>query len=522
MQSLQTLALILVSASVLGLILNRFKISPVLAYLLAGLLGVYLNVNYEGEIFQFLDFLALNLISFEIGATLEISRLKTLFIRSSVIVFIETISAISIILTLGFLLRLNILESIFLGLIAADTSTSIAFKLSQGKLDEKDRELILSVSSLEDVLSFLALAAISASRDIGSLIVDLPIATISSLILGYFISRYLIKPTLNFSNESIILSAITAVFLFNLISNELDIPNTYGSFLLGLSAALTLKNTVKVTNLLMPIRELSLIFFFIVAGSYLKIGNSLLIFLPISILLIIVKYLSFSIATWMTGSEFLRAFRLGLFMTPISEFGIIISLDAINQGFNILPVYDISTLVVAFSSTVSSIIINSEKRILKGISKIYFKSTFLQNVDRIVKSNSFSRKTQFNFEYVKPIIVTIGIVTSLYTVLVSLKTYLPFLLSFTAPIITAFSILFILFLWKDSIEKVNTEGKIKEILKILSIMISIPVSLILISMLVSFLGFSFISILALFISILVLLLLYRRIERIVREIENII
>ncbi len=183
MQSLQTLALILVSASMLGLVLNRFKISPVLAYLLAGLLGVYLGVNYEGEIFQFLNFLALNLISFEIGATLEVSRLKILFIRSSVIVFIETISAISI-LTLGFLLRLNILESIFLGLIAADTSTSIAFKLSQGKIDDKDRELILSVSSLEDVLSFLALAAISASRDIGSLIVDLPIATISSLILG--------------------------------------------------------------------------------------------------------------------------------------------------------------------------------------------------------------------------------------------------------------------------------------------------------------------------------------------------
>jgi Kef-type K+ transport system membrane component KefB len=428
----------------------------------------------------------------------------------------------SIILALGFLLRLNILESIFLGLIAADTSTSIAFKLSQGKIDDKDRELILSVSSLEDVLSFLALAAISASREIGSLIINLPLATVSSLVLGYFISRYLIRPTLNFSNETIILSAIAAVFLFNLISSELNIPNTYGSFLLGLSAALTLKNTAKITNLLMPIRELSLIFFFIVAGSYLEIGYSLLIFLPISLLLIIVKYLSFSIATWITGSEFLRAFRLGLFMTPISEFGIVISLDAINQGFNILPVFDISTLVVTISSTVSSIIINFEKRILKEISKIYFKSAFLQNVDKVVKSNSFLSRSQFNFGYIKPIMITLGIITSLYTVLVLLKAYLPFLLGFTAPLITAFSIIFILLLWKDSVEKVNSKREIKEILTILSIMLSIPLSLILISILVSFLGFSFISILALFISILILLFLYRRIERIVRDIENII
>jgi Kef-type K+ transport systems, membrane components len=230
------LTLTLVIATFSGLVLRRLRISPVPAYLVSGLIGELLGLNYNNPEFQFISFLAVNLLSFEMGVSVNLIDLKKMFRRALFIVIIEFLIVYIVISTVGLAIKLSLTQTLLLTVIGFNTSTSITFKLGEGKLDKNDFKLILSVASLEDTLAFVALGIIT-SGDVN--IFNLLITSLSSLALGYVVSKVLINPTLQYakSEESVILSSVASVFLFNLLSSILSLPSTLANFLLGIGTS---------------------------------------------------------------------------------------------------------------------------------------------------------------------------------------------------------------------------------------------------------------------------------------------
>jgi len=378
------LTLTLVIATFSGLVLRRLRISPVLAYLVSGLIGELLGLNYNNPEFQFISFLAVNLLSFEMGVSVNLIDLKKMFRRALFIVIIEFLIVYIVISIIGLAIKLSLTQTLLLTVIGFNTSTSIAFKLGEGKLDKNDFKLILSVASLEDTLAFVALGIIT-SGDVN--IFNLLITSLSSLALGYVVSKVLINPTLQYakSEESVILSSVASVFLFNLLSSILSLPSTLANFLLGIGTSYASTDPEKIIRYMKPLVDFTLIFFFFIAGSYLKISGFILYYILISIILVLTKLFAFSTAYWFSGVDFLRAYGTGLFMTSLSEFGIVISLTALQLGLPVTIIYNISTVLVAVSSTIASVLTSRNQIVLKTISKMYLRLR-LDKFDSLVKN----------------------------------------------------------------------------------------------------------------------------------------
>ncbi|MDT7875515.1 MAG: cation:proton antiporter [Sulfolobaceae archaeon] len=512
------LTLMLVFATITGLILRRFGISPVLAYLISGILGESLGLNYNNPEFQFISFLATNLLSFEMGMSVNLLDLKTIFKRASIIVLLEFSIVFMFANLLALFLRLSILEILLLTVVGFDTSTSIAFKLSEKSLDPNDFKLIISVSSLEDALAFIALSYITSSQ---TNILNLILTSLVSLIIGYLISKMLITPTLKYGDESIILSSVASVFIFNILSQIVNLPSSLENFLLGVGASYALKNPEKVISLIRPLVDFTLIFFFFIAGSYVKISGFAIYYTLLSIILIFAKYIAFSIGYWFSLGDFIRAFRTGLFMTPLSEFGIVISLTALQNGLPVLPVYNISTILVAVSSAVASIITNKQRRLLKMMSLIYNKFN-VSKIDLIIhKTMNLTIKTPDLFKALLRFILLSVIATTTPIILIELL--LTFSKLFALLIISLIILIpLIEYILMDSTLKRIPDNEYKFVISFLLFLIFFLVTIdyeITIIKIISSISLEVI-ITSLAISLLVIILFFNKIREIISDIDK--
>ncbi len=387
------ISVVLLSTLLLAFLLTRLKISPVIAYLLGGVFATtYLGLSFNSSYFSILNFLALNLLAFEIGASFDISRARELFRRALSISLVELILITLLSYYFGlYLLHLGPLLSLFLVMASIDTSTSILYKIAGNKLDKNTKDLLIAVASIEDIeVFFLYSVAVAINGSFNPLrIVSVVAEVLIAGLIIYIFAKYFIAGlsifTLNsVEDESIlILFPIALVFLFEYISSVTSIPTTLTMILAGLAFS-SISESERVLKLTSPVREFALIFFFLSVGSYLKVSTSILTFVIFSILILLIKYISFSTASWITGTTFVKAFTNGLYMLPISEFGIIVSLEALNRGINVYVVYYISVVVVLLSSTVGSIIATRVSTFGKLVSMIYSRSYFLRQLDSAI------------------------------------------------------------------------------------------------------------------------------------------
>jgi Kef-type K+ transport system membrane component KefB len=163
------------------------KLSPVLAYLLAGFLGKYLGFSYPTDLFDFLTLLATGLVSFEIGASLDVKNLQSIARRVTLTVIIETSIVMATVFIISRLLDISLIQTVMIGIIGIDSSTSIVYKLSEKRIDPKDRSFMLAVSSLEDVMVFVLFASL-----LGQSVIYTLFFSMASLLIGIGLSRYFI------------------------------------------------------------------------------------------------------------------------------------------------------------------------------------------------------------------------------------------------------------------------------------------------------------------------------------------
>ncbi|MGC9105257.1 MAG: cation:proton antiporter, partial [Thermoprotei archaeon] len=89
MEVLELFTLALVVATISGVALQYFRVSPVIAYILAGALLNFFGVDLNSQVFQFLATLAVQLLAFRIGLTFDASTVRQVFGRASIIVLVE-------------------------------------------------------------------------------------------------------------------------------------------------------------------------------------------------------------------------------------------------------------------------------------------------------------------------------------------------------------------------------------------------------------------------------------------------
>jgi len=355
------------------MILRRAGFSTVVGYILGGILGSLIGAPVE--VSPLIAQLGLILLGFEIGA--EIGGRKALgSFRQALIIEIISMSLIYILTGLvSAILRLGFIGHILLFLIAINTSTGILYKVIHGRVGEDVRSLLLAASVIEDTVAISGLAVFIAVKDIANSIdLILSIGKVGFLaVIAFLIGVYAFKMLgRRLSDlEMLPIIAISAALAYYVTFGIIGVSQLLGTFIAGFALARAVDLGRAITQL-GGLRELGLLLYFSSLGGVIpQLGGGELLIIPALIALVmivvIIKFVAFSTALWMLGLERHESIKAALYMTSISELGIIISSQAYESKLIGSSYVMLATYVVLISAIISSIAVKFENTVVMGI-----------------------------------------------------------------------------------------------------------------------------------------------------------
>jgi Kef-type K+ transport system membrane component KefB len=375
----------LVAAAVCGILARRLGFSVIAGYILGGVIvGPALHlVNPESTLLTFLSELGVILISFEIGLVVKLDFLSRGGLKSGGIVVVEVIIVSLLTLFFGTVLDFSWGETLVLIFMAMNTSTAITFKMleERGGNDPGTREIILGVGAFEDIIAIVGLSVFpvlaAAGRPSVGNIFQLLIGILLSVIFMVYLGLRLLKRPLQWAagkeSEIFLALSLAVVLSYAYIGVLSGLSTAFGAFIAGLVVS-NLGVQEVVEEKLRSLRDLSSLIFFSSIGASLPVVEDpalITIAIVISLFVVFVKFVGFSISSWVMGIKLEQAFRLGLYMLAISEFGVILARNAFDSGFASEGLYLISVIALAGSAVMSSGLIMFEMTLPDRLASVF-------------------------------------------------------------------------------------------------------------------------------------------------------
>jgi Kef-type K+ transport system membrane component KefB len=243
------IALILLSTKLLGLFSRRMKLPQVVGALLAGLIlgpGV-LNVLQETDFIKQAAELGVIVLMFTAGLETNVGELK----RSGKACFLIAICGFLLSIAVGFAVSVlflggsteNLLRNIFIGVIIASTSVSIAVETLKefNKLDTHAGSAILGAALIDDIIGIVSLTIITSfsGEDVSVLFVSLRILLyfVFLAVGGYLIYKLFVALTKRYEHDMrrfVIFSFVLCLGMAYISERFFGIADITGAYFAGL------------------------------------------------------------------------------------------------------------------------------------------------------------------------------------------------------------------------------------------------------------------------------------------------
>ncbi len=393
-----SLALIIVAATILGILAKKTGQPTVIAYIVAGLLlgPVGLNMTSETGLTQLLSELGLVFLLFLIGLEINIDEVKEV-LKPTLLIGMAQMTLTS---AVGFLAALALgfsqIESLLIGAAVMFSSTALVVKLLADR-DENSTlpgRLDIGILLVQDVVVILMLALISVgSTNIAQVALRLVevFALIAAIgLLSFFSSQYLLPRILKHisDNESaFFIHGVTWAFLFITAANRFNLSMEIGAFIAGIGLA-QLPYSRELQERVRPLTDLFMAIFFINFGLNIVPGqlsayfweailfSGLIMVAKFGILFFLIDRLKFTPETSFTAS---------MNMTQISEFGLILGSLAVSENL-------ISGEITGFLSLLAIITMGLSSYLIRFRDNIYERS------ERILQRFESEEKTDIEVE----------------------------------------------------------------------------------------------------------------------------
>ncbi len=342
MEDLQALfpVIILLLLGILAIAIMRpIKMSPIVGYLLAGMLigGHGLGLIEESETTHLLAELGVVFLLFDIGLHFSIGHMWDA--RKDILVLgpVQMTLCAGGLGLIAWLLGINTEVSIIIGATLALSSTAVA---AQILADSEQQHCPIAVSStavliFQDICAiFLLILAGSLGNDeisLGSVISEAAFKALLAFIAAIFIGRYLIGPLFNLIAKSKDHEIFTATALLIVLATAaatglLGLSLTLGAFLAGMIISETPYRHVIQTEV-KPFRGLLLGFFFITVGMALDTHIIMYEWWKIAVValsLVILKVGLIALAAIILKIQSRSALQMGVLLSQGSEFAFVI------------------------------------------------------------------------------------------------------------------------------------------------------------------------------------------------------
>jgi monovalent cation:H+ antiporter-2, CPA2 family len=337
---LRDLAVVIIAAGIAALVFEHLRLSKILGYLLAGfLIGPYAFALVRNDATtQTLSDLGILFLMLSLGLEFNLRKLRRMGATAVVTAALDVVVMMWIGYELGRALGLGTVESIFLGAIISDSSTTILTKTlkDMDKMREKFANIIFSATIVEDVIAIAVIAMLTGVASTGTFqaagilvgLARLVIFMIVLVVIGLLVVPRLLVHVAKFRSEELLVICVLALaFGISLLAVKLQSSLALGAFLIGAIAAES-RMVGRVELLVAPFRHLFGAAFFIAVGM--MIQPNLLARYPLAIfgiaaLVIISKTVNCSLGAFLTGNDLRNSFRAGLGMAQICEFAFIIA-----------------------------------------------------------------------------------------------------------------------------------------------------------------------------------------------------
>ena len=373
----EAVALLIGTATLLGIVAQKTSQPKVIAYIVSGLAvgPVGLDIVRSNELSSLFSELGLVFLLFLIGLEIDIEDIREVLGSTIGIAVIQmTLTFIvgsGVALALGF----DTITSVIIGCAVMFSSTALVVKILT-KMDEATTlpgRLNIGVLLVQDVavVIILALLSVNASNPSAMLLklaeIFAMIAFIGFVSLGS--SKYLFSGVLkeiSNNNLAFFTHGIAWAFVFISLSSYLDLSMEIGAFLAGLGLA-SVPYSRELQERVRPLTDLFMAIFFLNFGISIT-GGSLNAYLGeaiiASVVLMVAKFLIFFLTIDRFKFTPETSFRASINMGQISEFGLILTSLAISQGY-------IEQEVSGFISMVAILTMGSSAYLMKD--KDYFK-----------------------------------------------------------------------------------------------------------------------------------------------------
>ncbi len=398
------IGLIIVVATAFNYIARALKQPPLLAYILAGvfigpwgipfitrvLFGMQISFFVgDAETIRLLSELGVAFLLFSVGIETDFTKLKKL---SSVLIFGGVLQVFFIAGFVYFLMTffqaLTVMESVYLGLILAFSSTMVVVKLLSDSfsIDTLQGRLMIGFLLVQDVLVILILPIV---RNLGNIFqpdffVGFMFAGFILFALAFVMTKFVYPVIFRFSfrnPELLFLTAVSSAFGFMFLTHALHLPLAIGAFIAGLSLSM-LPYNFQIYEEIRGIRDFFVTIFFVTIGiqlTFVFMGVLWKMVIFSILVVLILKPIIFYAISYFSGYGKRISLFVALGLAQISEFSFLLASQGLSEGMLNPEFYSATIFIIAISMVITPYVFQYEEKFYNFFKRF---SVFPKSFDR--------------------------------------------------------------------------------------------------------------------------------------------
>ena len=345
-QSIQfSIFLIFTGAAIFATFALYARQAMIVAYIALGLILGPSGMGFitDSELISDISNIGIIFLLYLLGLDLLPQQLWQMLREATVVTLLSSAIFCLIGFTIGFIFGYELLQAMLIGAVMMFSSTIIGLKLlPTTTLHHKHTgQIIISILLIQDLIAIVILLLLQGYGKGGNLVVDIAMQLLYLPILVgtvYLIERFvLIKLIQRFDeiHEYIFLLAIAWCLGIAELAHFVGLSHEIGAFVAGVTLASS-PIALFITERLKPLRDFFLIIFFFSLGAGFNLSVINEIFIPgtiLAVLVLVCKPLVFGWLLRREGEKKYVSYETGFRLGQISEFSLLIAVLAVNSGF---------------------------------------------------------------------------------------------------------------------------------------------------------------------------------------------
>ena len=385
------LALVFVTAGVLLMVANYLDLSSIPFYILSGLLVG--TIVARPEILELAQW-GIAFLVFAFGVRTELSTFSGVLRDGEVMAAVQVLVIAPLAFAIAFLFGLDPLDAVYVSIAATLSSTLVGTGLREAEFRSTlvHGRLAESVHFLQDLLAIVLVLVLSAEVFTGDVIAAKIGYGVVLLAVAVLINRHvfrLLSRLADGSQELMLMASISLLIGFLAAAEYVGISIVVGAFAAGLAIEQNPTQNLGMLNGIESIRDFFAAIFFVTLGALVSISTADVLFLALALVALtaLLKPVVTVVTLLWEGYDARTATLTSVSLDQVSEFALILAIEALVLGMIAPEVFDAIILAAAVTMVTASYTRRRDHMIYERFVRPMVGRTVTRKVDKRSRMN---------------------------------------------------------------------------------------------------------------------------------------